>query len=214
VQPPARTSGPPYKVIIAVAVLLLVALAGAAVIYSLLGEPGGEADLTATQSALETTIANQVAEQATVSAGWTATALAIAALPSETLAPTSTDSPQPSETPRPTDTPPPTETSTPTATRPVICEGAAPTRLAIGGRARVITFQVNVRSGPGAGYSLVNRLAENRMTTILEGPICSERQLWYHLASDEFVNAQGLAIRVEGWTSEESGGDYLLEPSN
>lgn len=133
-----------------------------------------------------------------------------------TLLPTAT--PEPTNTPIPTDTPIPTATLTPTATPTVTptpeCIGSAPTRLSVGNRARVINFQINVRSGAGTHHPLVNRLTVDREVAIVDGPQCSEGQLWYHIISDEFINDAGVRVRVEGWAVEESGDVYFLEPIN
>lgn len=110
-----------------------------------------------------------------------------------------------SEQPRPTTTPRPQSS--------INCPGAFPTRLSIGGKARVITYQINVRSGPSAGYSRVNRLLPGRIVTVLDGPECDDGQLWYHIISDPFVARDtGQTITVEGWAAEESGSQYFLEP--
>jgi uncharacterized protein YgiM (DUF1202 family) len=131
-----------------------------------------------------------------------------------TVPPTAT--PIPTNTPLPTDTPIPTATYTPTVTPTITptpeCVGAAPTRLSVGGRARVINFQLNVRSGAGTQHSLVNRLTVDREVTIMDGPQCDEGQIWYYIISDEFINDAGDRIRVEGWSVEESDDVYYLEP--
>jgi type II secretory pathway pseudopilin PulG len=123
-----------------------------------------------------------------------------------------TGTPQPaSRTPRPPPTPGPTPTSQPPGA--IVCPGALPTRLAVGGRARVINYQLNVRAGPGTHFSIVRRLDPGRTMDILEGPVCDEGQLWYRMISEEVVPRDGSPpYRAEGWLVEESGGTYYLEP--
>ena len=71
-----------------------------------------------------------------------------------------------------------------------------------------------MRTGPGTGYSLVNRLLPGRRVEILQGPVCEDHQLWYYVRSEEFTNSAGEILRIEGWTVEESGDTWLLEPLN
>jgi len=141
--------------------------------------------------------------------------------PRPTIPPTDTPSPTNTATPTPTSTPAPTLTKTPyTSPTPtptvtpivVVCPGAFPTRLRIGQSAQTITYQINVRSGPGSSYPLVNRLRPGRRVEILGGPVCEGKQLWYLIRSEVFTNSAGETVQVEGWAVEESGSEYFLEP--
>jgi hypothetical protein len=126
--------------------------------------------------------------------------------PTQTLLPTATVTEAPSPTGPPTNTPP----NTPIP----VCEGASPTQLEIGGRAAVINYQLNVRTGSGTTFPLVNRLQVGRLVTITDGPRCSERMLWYYIVADDFTNSQGQVVHTEGWSIEESGDEYFLSPIN
>jgi hypothetical protein len=93
------------------------------------------------------------------------------------------------------------------------CPGALPTRVSIGAMARVINYQLNVRSGPGTQNSIVRRLDVGRTMDILDGPVCDEGQLWYHIVSETIRPRDGSQpYQAEGWLVEESGGTYYLEP--
>lgn len=120
----------------------------------------------------------------------------------------------PSETPSPTVLPTEPPTRTPTMTPSLVCVGSSPTRLSVGDKARVINSQINVRSGPGTNFGVVNTLLPDRWVDIVEGPECNDGQLWYHLISELFTNSAGDQIQVEGWSVEESGDTYFLEPAN
>ena len=83
----------------------------------------------------------------------------------------------------------------------------------MGSRAKIINYQLNIRSGPDTQHSVTNRLSIGREVTVLEGPQCSNGQLWYYIITDEFTNNAGVKIRVEGWGVEESGDIYFLAPT-
>ena len=127
-----------------------------------------------------------------------------------------TDEPTPTVPPTPTETTSPREvvaTVTPTLGT-IYCPGSFPTRLAVGDMARVATFQINVREGPGATYSIVRRLDGNRTMEILDGPVCDDGQLWYYIRSETIRPRDGSQpYQAEGWVAEESDDEYLIEPS-
>ncbi len=125
--------------------------------------------------------------------------------------------PSPTYTPRPTlaSRPSPTLGPIPTSLPPgaIVCPGAFPTHLVVGGRARVINYQLNVRSGPSTRYDIVRRLDPGRTVDVLDGPVCDDGQLWYYIVSEEIVPRDGSpSYRAEGWLVEESGDTYYLEP--
>lgn len=96
----------------------------------------------------------------------------------------------------------------------VSCPGAFPTRLKVNGRAEVIVPQVNMRTNPGLSNPKVEHqvLSQGRVTTILDGPICSNRMLWWKLQTDMLTLSNGQRARMTGWVAEESGGTWLLSP--
>lgn len=96
----------------------------------------------------------------------------------------------------------------------IFCPGALPTRLSIGESARTTNYQVNVRSGPGTGNPLVNRLVPGRLVEVLQGPECVEGHRWYYILSEEVINSAGERIQVDGWVVEEDDGTWLLEPAD
>ncbi len=118
-------------------------------------------------------------------------------------------------TPIPTELPTETATNLPTATpTTVVCVGASPTRLSVGDKARVVNYQINVRSGPGTNFGVENTLLPGRLVDIIGGPECDDGQLWYEIRSEPFTNSAGERIQVQGWSVEESGSTYFLEPAN
>ncbi len=135
----------------------------------------------------------------------------------------------PTKTPLPpTDEPPPTLTATPvivtsrqvatstaTPTQAVVsCPGALPARLGVGDTARVINYQLNVRSGPSTDEPIVRRLDVGRTMEVLDGPVCDDGQLWYYIRSETIRPRDGSQpYQAEGWLVEESDGDYYLEPA-
>ncbi|MAT99785.1 MAG: hypothetical protein CL608_21810 [Anaerolineaceae bacterium] len=115
----------------------------------------------------------------------------------------------------PTEPPTATGTSLPSATPTmVVCVGALPTRLSVGDQARVVNYQINVRTGPGTNFGVENTLLPGRVVDIIGGPECNDGQLWYEIRSEPFTNSAGERIQVVGWSVEESGSTYFLEPAN
>ena len=132
--------------------------------------------------------------------------------------PPPTEEPTPAPSPTLTATTAPREVAATTVTPTpgaISCPGAFPTRLAVGDTARVATFQINVREGPGAAYSIVRRLDGNRTMEILDGPVCDDGQLWYYIRSETIRPRDGSEpYQAEGWVAEESDDEYLLEPTD
>ncbi len=115
----------------------------------------------------------------------------------------------------PTEPPTATATSLASATpTTVVCVGASPTRLSVGDKARVVNYQINVRTGPGTNFGVENTLLPGRLVDIVGGPECNDGQLWYQILSEPFTNSTGERIQVAGWSVEESGSTYYLEPAN
>jgi uncharacterized protein YraI len=83
----------------------------------------------------------------------------------------------------------------------------------VGGKASVVNYQINVRSGPGTNFGVENTLLPGREVDIIGGPECNDGQLWYQLRSEPFTNSAGDRIQVEGWSVEESDSIYYLEPA-
>lgn len=110
---------------------------------------------------------------------------------------------------------PATTTGLPTAMpTPLVCVGALPTRLSVGDKAQVANYQINVRGGPGTNFGVENTLLPGRLVEIIGGPECNDGQLWYQILSEPFTNSAGERVQVTGWSVEESGDTYFLEPAN
>lgn len=86
------------------------------------------------------------------------------------------------------------------------CQNAPPTRLTVGGNARV-TFTngtpLNVRTEAN-GAVLATQLQEGAEVSILDGPICAGGYNWYMV--------KPLAGETGGWSAEGDADDYWLEP--
>lgn len=118
-------------------------------------------------------------------------------------------------TPTPAELPTATATGLPAAIpTAVVCVGASPTRLSVGDKARVVNYQINVRTGPGTNFGVENTLLPGREVDIIGGPECNDGQLWYQVLSEPFTNSAGERIQVTGWSVEESDSTYYLEPVN
>lgn len=96
----------------------------------------------------------------------------------------------------------------------IVCEGASPSSLAIGDQAYISVFQAAVHQSPGESTPLVRNkyLARDRVVTIVDGPVCAERVLFWKVRSEEINFAGGGHGIIVGWVGEESGDIYLLRP--
>jgi len=124
-------------------------------------------------------------------------------------------SPRPAAAPLPSITPAATtETGETETVQTEFCPGTLPPRLSIGDRARVIDFQIDVRSGPGHDNSQSYTLGQGRLMDITGEPQCIDGQVWYEIRGLPFTSSSGQTIEAVGWVVEASGGNYLLEPQN
>lgn len=96
----------------------------------------------------------------------------------------------------------------------IVCEGALPSHLAVGKEATISVFQAAVHQEPGESTPLVRNkfLARDQIVTIVEGPVCAERVLFWKVRSQEIDFAGGGRGVIVGWVAEESGDIYLLKP--
>lgn len=96
----------------------------------------------------------------------------------------------------------------------VACPGASPSHLAVGDQAYISVFQATVHQSPGESTPLVKNkyLAGDRVVTIIDGPVCAERVLFWKVQSQEIDFAGGGRGVIVGWVAEESGDIYLLMP--
>lgn len=83
------------------------------------------------------------------------------------------------------------------------CPGFLPSRLSIGGQARVLgNTPNNVRSEPNAGSQRLGQIPGGAVFTIVDGPVCADDLAWWQ------VDYEGLV----GWTAEGQESTYWLEP--
>ncbi|RMG70458.1 MAG: SH3 domain-containing protein [Chloroflexi bacterium] len=94
----------------------------------------------------------------------------------------------------------PIPTSTPA------CPSPAPsTRMIVNERGWVIdddTRPLNVRSGPSTQYRIIGQLNVGTIFFVLEGPVCSERYVWYRVEHGDLI----------GWVAEGDNDQYYIEP--
>lgn len=87
---------------------------------------------------------------------------------------------------------------------PLVCQGALPSRLAVGRYGRVTSGAPNnLRAQPSVTATLIGQLPADAFFAILEGPICADGYAWYR------VDYQG----TTGWTAEADAVSYWLEPA-
>jgi hypothetical protein len=94
----------------------------------------------------------------------------------------------------------------PLATRD-ICEGALPTRLVVGGKAKVNEEPPDsnlIRSGPSRFDDVIGKIRPGNWMEVLEGPTCGEKANWWKV--------ECLTTGVIGWTLEGNLEMYYLSP--
>lgn len=93
----------------------------------------------------------------------------------------------------------------PRATPTLACEDSPRTRLIIGERGLVSDNDpepLNVRSGPGTGFTILGILRTDDVFDVLDGPRCGGDYAWFLISKD--------ALR--GWIAEGDFGLYYVEP--
>lgn len=83
----------------------------------------------------------------------------------------------------------------------------APQTLAVGGQALIFTTagdQLNLRSGAGTQFSIVDKLNNGETVTLLEGPVSSGGLLWWRVESPR---------GAVGWTVESADNVQTLQPT-
>ena len=86
----------------------------------------------------------------------------------------------------------------------MMCPGAPPPRLTVGGQARV-TFTdgtpLRVRAAPGGEY--ITQLPEGTVVQVIGGPQCQGQYTWWQIQTSD---------GIQGWSAEGDMQDYYLEP--
>lgn len=91
----------------------------------------------------------------------------------------------------------------PPATPVLACPDAPPSRLRVGGTARVTPgVAVNIRSLPSLTGARIGRIPPISVIRVLSGPLCSNQMAWYQIDYAGTV----------GWSAEGYGSYYWLEP--
>lgn len=87
----------------------------------------------------------------------------------------------------------------------VTCPGFLPSRLAVGGRGRVIpgTSPNRIRRDPATTSPIVGQIPAGGVFSVNSGPACAESKAWW------LVNYRNII----GWTAEGEGATYWLEPA-
>lgn len=85
------------------------------------------------------------------------------------------------------------------------CEGFLPSRLKVGGQARVISQNesVNMRQSPSVAAPIITQLAYDSVLPILDGAVCADTLAWWEVE----INGQ------TGWIAEGRLTEYWLEPA-
>ncbi len=93
---------------------------------------------------------------------------------------------------------------------PVNCPGAPPTQLMVGMRGTVLRFDsgaaavpVRVRAAAGTGANQIGELRTGETFTVVDGPKCIDRLIWWKIDSD---------TGVTGWAAEGTQTNYFLDP--
>lgn len=95
----------------------------------------------------------------------------------------------------------------PSLTPHIFCEGSPESFLIVGERGRVTQTSdddetLNLRSGPGTNYQILEQIEPLESFFVLEGPQCSENYTWFQ------INYKGNV----GWVAEGDEEQYYAEP--
>lgn len=88
-----------------------------------------------------------------------------------------------------------------------ICDGALPTRLLEGKKAKVNEEPPDsnlLRTGPSRFDTVIDRIKPGKWMMVLEGPICGEKTNWWKV--------ENLETGIVGWTMEGNLDTYYLSP--
>ena len=116
--------------------------------------------------------------------------------------------PEVSQTPIPqtTNTPRFGASPTPIQRRDFACENAPMTYLILNERGQVTDTDdeetLNLRSGPGTDYRILEQIEQLEVFFVLDGPVCAEDYAWYRV----------LYAGQEGWIAEGDFEQYYAEP--
>jgi uncharacterized protein YgiM (DUF1202 family) len=86
-----------------------------------------------------------------------------------------------------------------------VCEDSAPRRLILNERGVVLANDpepLNVRSGPGLGFNILDQIEVLTVFTVLDGPRCGADFTWY------LIEADG----IRGWIAEGEPAFYYVGP--
>lgn len=89
------------------------------------------------------------------------------------------------------------------------CEKALPSKLFVGANAKVVTFQLKGRDAPGFDSYSEHTLAEGRIVTVLEGPVCADDAWWWRIHFAGTVST-GKSLEYDAWMVEVDNDTYYL----
>ncbi len=110
------------------------------------------------------------------------------------------------QTPQATHTPRFGASPTPIQRRDFVCDNAPMTYLIRNERGQVTDTDdeetLNLRSGPGTEYRILEQIEQLEVFFVLDGPVCAEDYAWYRVLYDG----------QEGWIAEGDFEQYYAEP--
>ncbi|NJL54344.1 hypothetical protein HC928_03535 [bacterium] len=90
------------------------------------------------------------------------------------------------------------------------CPGFLPSRLSIGGVARVTPGDPNnLRAEPSTDAEFLGTVDSSAILSVLQGPVCGENGAWWVV---RVPDPGGIAEGTEAWTLEGQGDTYWMEP--
>jgi hypothetical protein len=97
--------------------------------------------------------------------------------------------------------------------QPLLPEALEPgSTLAVGGFARVIPAALNVRSGAGTGYAVLDQVTAGARLGVLSGPVSADGYQWYRVQFG-FAEWPSADYPRYGWVAAGSVGDPYLVPA-
>ena len=96
---------------------------------------------------------------------------------------------------------------------PVVCDGALPTRLAVGSGATILTNNLRPHNGPNGEILARKFMQSGTAVNVTAGPECVNGQNWWLVSGQAKVGRIGNKFEaVQGWVPESSSNAYNVAP--